>query len=41
MERLSDRITGLARGGILAECNYATVSKDPRVIEAYIGVGHG
>jgi branched-chain amino acid transport system ATP-binding protein len=38
---LSDRITVLARGKILAEGDYATVSKDPRVIEAYIGVGHG
>lgn len=39
---LSDRITVLARGKVLAEGDYATVSKDPRVIEAYIGgVGHG
>jgi branched-chain amino acid transport system ATP-binding protein len=38
---LSDRITVLARGRVLAEGDYATVSKDPRVIEAYIGVGHG
>jgi branched-chain amino acid transport system ATP-binding protein len=37
---LSDRITVLARGRILAEGDYATVSKDPRVLEAYIGVGH-
>ena len=37
---LSDRITVLARGQVLAEGDYATVSKDPRVIEAYIGVGH-
>ena len=34
---LSDRITVLARGEVLAEGDYATVSKDPRVIEAYIG----
>ena len=38
---LSDRITVLARGQILAEGDYATVSKDPRVIEAYIGDAHG
>jgi branched-chain amino acid transport system ATP-binding protein len=37
---LSDHITVLARGKILAEGDYATVSKDPRVIEAYIGAGH-
>src|SRR5690606_36522862 len=38
---LSDTITVLARGKVLAEGDYATVSKDPRVIEAYIGAGHG
>jgi branched-chain amino acid transport system ATP-binding protein len=38
---LSDRITVLARGQVLAEGDYATVSKDPRVIEAYIGSGGG
>ncbi len=37
---LCERITVLARGRILAEGDYETVSKDPRVIEAYIGVGH-
>lgn len=37
---LSDRITVLARGKVLAEGDYATVSKDPRVLEAYIGAGH-
>jgi branched-chain amino acid transport system ATP-binding protein len=37
---LSDRITVLARGQVLAEGDYATVSKDPRVVEAYIGSGH-
>lgn len=38
---LSDTITVLARGKVLAEGDYATVSKDPRVIEAYIGAAHG
>jgi branched-chain amino acid transport system ATP-binding protein len=38
---LSDRITVLARGNVLAEGDYATVSKDPKVVEAYIGAGHG
>ena len=37
---LSDRITVLARGEILAEGSYGEVSRDPRVIEAYIGGGH-
>jgi branched-chain amino acid transport system ATP-binding protein len=37
---LSHRITVLARGKVLAEGDYAAVSKDPRVIEAYIGAGH-
>ena len=39
---LSHRITVLARGKVLAEGDYATVSADPRVVEAYIGGGgHG
>ena len=37
---LCDRITVLARGQVLAEGDYETVSKDPRVLEAYIGTGH-
>jgi branched-chain amino acid transport system ATP-binding protein len=37
---LSNRITVLARGKVLAEGDYAAVSKDPRVIEAYTGAGH-
>jgi branched-chain amino acid transport system ATP-binding protein len=41
VSRLSDRITVLARGQVLAEGDYETVSKDPRVVEAYIGTGHG
>jgi branched-chain amino acid transport system ATP-binding protein len=38
---LSDRITVLARGEILAEGSYDEVSKDPNVIQAYMGSGHG
>jgi branched-chain amino acid transport system ATP-binding protein len=34
---LSDRITVLTRGQVLCEGDYATVSKDPRVVEAYLG----
>jgi len=37
---LSDTITVLQRGEILAEGPYETVSRDPRVIEAYVGTGH-
>jgi branched-chain amino acid transport system ATP-binding protein len=37
---LSDTITVLTRGHILAEGPYATVSKHPQVIEAYMGTGH-
>ena len=37
---LSDHITVLARGEILAEGNYATVSRHPQVIEAYLGQAH-
>jgi branched-chain amino acid transport system ATP-binding protein len=38
---LSDTITVLARGEVLAEGPYATVSKNPQVVEAYVGTGHG
>jgi branched-chain amino acid transport system ATP-binding protein len=38
---LSDRITVLTRGRILAEGGYAAVSSNPEVREAYLGVGHG
>jgi branched-chain amino acid transport system ATP-binding protein len=37
---LSNTITVLARGEVLAEGDYATVSKHPQVIEAYMGSGH-
>lgn len=37
---LSDRITVLTRGEILAEGDYAEVSQNPAVQEAYLGVGH-
>jgi branched-chain amino acid transport system ATP-binding protein len=36
---LSDRITVLQRGEILAEGDYASVSANPDVIEAYLGKG--
>ncbi len=38
---LSDRITVLARGEILAEGDYQTVSTHPQVIEAYMGTASG
>ena len=41
VSRLADRITVLARGQVLAEGDYDSVSRDPRVVEAYIGSGHG
>ncbi|MBL8511976.1 MAG: ABC transporter ATP-binding protein [Betaproteobacteria bacterium] len=34
---LSDTITVLARGSVLAEGNYETVSQNPQVLEAYVG----
>jgi len=36
---LSDMITVLARGEVLAEGPYAEVSRNPQVIEAYMGTG--
>ena len=38
---LSDHITVLARGEVLAQGNYETVSRNPAVVEAYMGAGHG
>lgn len=37
---ICDRITVLTRGRILAEGDYATVSANPEVREAYMGTGH-
>ncbi|MEZ5636798.1 MAG: ABC transporter ATP-binding protein [Burkholderiaceae bacterium] len=37
---LCDRITVLQAGEILAEGDYDTVSRDPRVIDAYVGGAH-
>jgi branched-chain amino acid transport system ATP-binding protein len=39
VENLSDRITVLARGEVLAEGDYQTVSRNPDVIQAYMGSG--
>ena len=38
VETLSDVITVLQRGSVLAQGPYVEVSKDPRVLEAYVGV---
>jgi len=40
VENLCHRITVLTRGRVLAEGDYATVSNNPEVREAYMGVGH-
>ena len=37
---LCDRITVLTRGQVIAEGDYATVSADPAVREAYLGTGY-
>ena len=37
VEDLCDTITVLARGAVLAEGSYAEVSKNPQVLEAYVG----
>ena len=39
VENLSDTITVLARGEVLAEGDYPSVSRHPQVIEAYMGSG--
>jgi branched-chain amino acid transport system ATP-binding protein len=38
--RLSDRITVLTRGHVLAEGDYETVSSNAEVRQAYLGAGH-
>jgi branched-chain amino acid transport system ATP-binding protein len=40
VSNLSDRITVLTRGRVLAEGDYETVSNNAEVREAYMGVGH-
>jgi branched-chain amino acid transport system ATP-binding protein len=37
---LADHITVLARGEVLARGSYAEVSRNPGVIQAYLGAGH-
>ena len=39
--QLADRITVLQRGAVLAEGNYAEVSSNPQVMEAYMGTTDG
>jgi branched-chain amino acid transport system ATP-binding protein len=38
---LCSTITVLQRGEVLAEGDYESVSKNPAVVEAYLGAGHG
>ena len=40
VSKLSDHITVLARGEILAQGDYAAVSTNPDVVQAYLGAGH-
>jgi len=40
VETLSNTITVLARGEVLAQGDYASVSRNPEVVEAYMGSGH-
>ena len=40
VENLSDTITVLQRGSVLAEGSYASVSQNPQVLEAYVGISH-
>jgi branched-chain amino acid transport system ATP-binding protein len=40
VEGLCDIITVLTRGRVLAEGDYASVSKNPEVVTAYLGAPH-
>jgi branched-chain amino acid transport system ATP-binding protein len=40
VENLSHTITVLSRGEVIAEGDYATVSRHPQVVEAYMGTDH-
>jgi branched-chain amino acid transport system ATP-binding protein len=39
VENLSDTITVLARGEVIAEGDYQSVSRNPDVVQAYMGTG--
>jgi branched-chain amino acid transport system ATP-binding protein len=41
VSKLCDCITVLQRGEVLAEGDYETVSRNPEVVQAYLGHGHG
>ncbi|WP_196258855.1 ABC transporter ATP-binding protein [Pelagibacterium limicola] len=41
VSQISTDVTVLARGRILTEGDYASISANPEVIEAYLGGGHG
>ena len=40
VENLSDTITVLSRGEVLAEGDYQSVSRNPDVVQAYMGTAH-
>jgi branched-chain amino acid transport system ATP-binding protein len=41
VSRLADHVTVLQSGRVLVEGPYAEIRKDPRVVSAYLGDGHG
>jgi branched-chain amino acid transport system ATP-binding protein len=41
VSRLADHVTVLQSGRVLVEGPYAKIRKDPRVVSAYLGDGHG